>query len=108
MNKRVKKIFAIGILMVSIIGGIQVTQADASSIDTSSDFQQVSEVQLNEEYERIMNDTNLIKEKVIEASPLVKNLYENASNPIFEVFYLDEAKAVIADFSGNPPKEYSL
>ena len=47
MNKRVKKIFAIGILMVSIIGGIQVTQADASSIDTSSDFQQVSEVQLN-------------------------------------------------------------
>ena len=53
------------------------------------------------------NDMN-IKEKVIEASPLVKNLYENASNPIFEVFYLDEAKAVIADFSGNPPKEYSL
>ena len=49
-----------------------------------------------------------IKEKVIEASPLVKNLYENASNPIFEVFYLDEAKATIADFSGNPPKEYSL
>ena len=39
-----------------------------------------------------------IKEKAIEASPLVKNLYENASNPIFEVFYLDEAKAVIADF----------
>ena len=54
-----------------------------------------------------MNRIN-IKEKVIEASPLVKNLYENASNPIFEVFYLDEAKAVIADFSGNPPKEYSL
>ena len=49
-----------------------------------------------------------IKEKVIEASPLVKNLYESATNPIFEVFYLDEAKAVIADFSGNPPKEYSL
>ena len=49
-----------------------------------------------------------IKEKVIEASPLVKNLYESASNPIFEVFDLDEAKAVIADFSGNPPKEYSL
>ena len=49
-----------------------------------------------------------IKEIVIEASPLVKNLYESASNPIFEVFYLDEAKAVIADFSGNPPKEYSL
>lgn len=49
-----------------------------------------------------------IKEKVIAASPLVKNIYQTASNPIFEVFYLDEAKATIADFSGNPPKEYSL
>lgn len=49
-----------------------------------------------------------IKEKVIEASPLVKSIYQSASNPIFEVFYLDEAKATISDFSGNPPKEYSL
>lgn len=49
-----------------------------------------------------------VKEKVIEASPLVKSIYQTASNPIFEVFYLDEAKATIADFSGNPPKEYSL
>ena len=48
------------------------------------------------------------KEKVIEASPLVKSLYQSATNPIFEVFYLDEAKATIADFSGNPPTEYSL
>lgn len=49
-----------------------------------------------------------VKEKVIEASPLVKSLYQSATNPIFEVFYLDEAKATIADFSGNPPTEYSL
>lgn len=49
-----------------------------------------------------------VKEKVITASPLVKNIYKNASNPKFEVFYLDEAKAIIADFSGNPPKEYLL
>ena len=49
-----------------------------------------------------------IKEKIIEASPLVKSLYQSATNPIFEVFYLDEAKATIADFSGNPPTEYSL
>lgn len=39
---------------------------------------------------------------------LVKNIYQTPDNPIFEVFYIDEAKAVIADFSGNPPKEYSL
>ena len=49
-----------------------------------------------------------VKEKVIATSPLVKNLYETASNPIFEVFYLDEAKATVADFSGNPAVEYSL
>jgi uncharacterized pyridoxamine 5'-phosphate oxidase family protein len=49
-----------------------------------------------------------IKKKIIEASGLVKNLYKTAENPIFEIFYLDEAKAVIADFSGNPPKEYNL
>ena len=42
------------------------------------------------------------------ANPIVKGQYGDASNPIFEVFYLAEARAVIADFSGNPPQEYSL
>lgn len=41
-------------------------------------------------------------------NPIVKGQYESATNPIFEVFYLEDAKAVIADFSGNPPEEYSL
>ena len=49
-----------------------------------------------------------IKEKVINSSPLVKSLYKTADNPIFEIFYLDDAKAVIADFSGNAPKEFNL
>lgn len=49
-----------------------------------------------------------IKEKMIEASPLVKSIYQTATNPIFEIFYLDEAKAVLADFSGNPAREFSL
>ena len=30
------------------------------------------------------------------------------SNPIFQVFYLEDARAVIADFSGEPPKENVL
>lgn len=29
-----------------------------------------------------------------------------ATNPIFEVFYLENAHGVIADFSGNPPYEF--
>lgn len=41
-------------------------------------------------------------------NPIVKGQYQTADNPVFEVFYLEGAKAVIADFSGNPPKEYSL
>lgn len=41
-------------------------------------------------------------------NPIVKSQYETADNPIFEVFYLAEAHAVIADFSGNPPREFNL
>ena len=41
-------------------------------------------------------------------NPIVQGQYQTADNPIFEVFYLADAKAVIADFSGNPPKEYTL
>ena len=42
------------------------------------------------------------------SNPIVKGQYNSADNPIFEVFYLKDAHAVIADFSGNPPKEYNL
>ncbi len=41
-------------------------------------------------------------------NPIVKAQYQTADNPIFVVFYLEEARAVIADFSGNPPREYTL
>lgn len=41
-------------------------------------------------------------------SPLVKHLYGSPDNPIFAVFYVAEGQATIADFSGNPPKTYTL
>lgn len=41
-------------------------------------------------------------------NPIVKSQYRTADNPIFEVFYLADAKAVIADFSGNPPETCTL
>lgn len=47
------------------------------------------------------------KATIIEAHPLVKSIYQTAENPIFEIFYLEEAQAVIADFSGNPPQVYA-
>lgn len=40
--------------------------------------------------------------------PIVKQQYQTADNPIFEVFYLTDEKATIADFSGNPPKQFDL
>ena len=46
-----------------------------------------------------------IKETCIQ-SPIVKGQYGEASNPIFEVFYLENAHGVICDFSGNPPYEF--
>lgn len=53
------------------------------------------------------NDLTL-KAKVLEASPLVKSIYNCPDNPAFEVFYLTDAVATIADFSGNPPRTYNL
>ena len=48
-----------------------------------------------------------VKEGCME-NPIVKGQYQSADNPIFVVFYLEGAKAVLADFSGNPPREYTL
>ena len=42
----------------------------------------------------------------VHQNPIVKSQYGEATNPIFEVFYLEDAHGVIADFSGNPPYEF--
>jgi len=52
-------------------------------------------------------ENNMAVKEACMLNPIVKGQYSEASNPIFEVFYLENAKAVIADFSGNPPKEYN-
>lgn len=39
-------------------------------------------------------------------NPIVKSQYGGAANPIFTVFYLEDAHGLIADFSGNPPYEF--
>ena len=48
-----------------------------------------------------------LKQKVIDSNELVKSLYQNGSNPEFEVFTIS-GDATIADFSGNPPKTYKI
>ncbi|AEF93206.1 pyridoxamine 5'-phosphate oxidase-related FMN-binding protein [Desulfotomaculum nigrificans CO-1-SRB] len=54
------------------------------------------------------SDDMAAKTKILEQNPLIKSIYKTPDNPIFEIFYLENVKAVIADFSGQPPKQYNL
>lgn len=36
-------------------------------------------------------------------NPVIKGQYQAIDSPIFEVFYLVDAHAAVADFSDNPP-----
>ena len=51
-------------------------------------------------------ENNMAAKEMCMENPIVKGQYQTAENPIFEVFYLDDAHGVIADFSGNPPHEF--
>ena len=53
----------------------------------------------------VFENNKAAKEMCIQ-NPIVKGQYQTADNPIFEVFYLENAHGVIADFSGNPPYEF--
>lgn len=53
-------------------------------------------------------ENNMAAKEMCIANPIVKSQYGDAKNPIFQVFYLKNARAVIADFSGEPPKTYEL
>ena len=55
----------------------------------------------------VFEENKAVKEGCM-ANPIVKAQYQRADNPIFEVFYLADARAVIADFSGEPPQQYVL
>lgn len=57
---------------------------------------------------RAVFENNMAVKEGCMNNPIVKSQYQTADNPIFTVFYLAEARAVISDFSGNPPKEYIL
>lgn len=57
---------------------------------------------------KVIFDNNYAAKEMSIANPIVKGQYQTAHNPIFEVFYLDDAEAIIADFSGNPPQVYQL
>ncbi|MDP4093962.1 MAG: pyridoxamine 5'-phosphate oxidase family protein [Bacillota bacterium] len=49
-----------------------------------------------------------VKEKVLASSELVKSIYKTADNPVFKTFYLEHGDVIVADFSGNPPRNFSF
>ncbi|MGM9569190.1 MAG: pyridoxamine 5'-phosphate oxidase family protein [Phascolarctobacterium sp.] len=53
----------------------------------------------------VFEDNMDVKETCLQ-NPIVRGQYKTADNPIFVVFYLEEAHGIIADFSGNPPYEF--
>lgn len=57
--------------------------------------------------EAVFSDSAAAKELCLQ-NPIVRSQYGDASNPIFTVFWLRDARAVIADFSGKPPRTYTL
>ena len=51
-------------------------------------------------------ENNMAVKEICIQNPIVKGQYGEATNPIFEVFYLENPHGIIADFSGNPPYEF--
>ena len=55
---------------------------------------------------KVVFENNMEVKEGCMANPIVKGQYQTADNPIFEVFYLENAHGLIADFSGNAPYEF--
>ena len=53
-------------------------------------------------------ENNMAAKEMCIQNPIVKSQYGEATNPIFEVFYLEDAHGSIADFSGNPPYQFKF
>jgi uncharacterized pyridoxamine 5'-phosphate oxidase family protein len=49
-----------------------------------------------------------IKEKTLAGNELVKSIYKSADNPIFKTFYIEHGSAIIGDFSGQPPRQFTF
>jgi uncharacterized pyridoxamine 5'-phosphate oxidase family protein len=57
----------------------------------------------------VFSDDLAIKNRIFNgAISLIQSIYKTPDNPIFILFYLDEAIATISDLSGNPAKTYNI
>jgi uncharacterized pyridoxamine 5'-phosphate oxidase family protein len=49
----------------------------------------------------VFDNNAAAKAKAFEVMPMLVNIYQNASNPIFEVFYIDNGEATISSMTGD-------
>lgn len=50
---------------------------------------------------QFLNDSS-IKERILEQNNLVKSIYKNPDNPVFEVFFIEHGKAILQDLGISP------
>lgn len=49
-----------------------------------------------------------LKQRILDASPMIRGIYQTPDNPVFAIFYLEHGQASISDFSGNPPQTFNF
>lgn len=49
-----------------------------------------------------------IKKQILDSYEMIRNIYQTPDNPIFEVFFMEHGSAIMSDFSGQPPKNFSF
>lgn len=54
-----------------------------------------------------VDDIN-IKQKLLDKLPGIKNMYQTADNPTFEVFYIEHGEGIKSDFSGQPNQKFTF
>ena len=91
------------------------TSASNSTKDVYKDMQKNPEIEISVSspsyawirlHGKAVFENNMAVKEMCIANPIVKGQYQTADNPILEVFYLENAHGLIADFSGNPPYEF--
>jgi uncharacterized pyridoxamine 5'-phosphate oxidase family protein len=56
----------------------------------------------------VLDDNLGVKRRVLEARPMIKAIYGSAENPILVSFYIQPSRAIIFDFSGQPPRTFTF
>jgi uncharacterized pyridoxamine 5'-phosphate oxidase family protein len=53
-------------------------------------------------------DDATVKKEIFDMAANVRNIYKTPDNPTLVVFYLENARAVIAGLNGEPPQNFVL